>query len=1186
MKKCFMAACAFFLTLLIQSSVTGAFDFSVSNTRDHVDGGGSLEKPEILDPSAIIHRGAGEGDGLQVTVECPPGGTSEGEPVCHDGYVDNTNGGCNSSPNVFGSISSGETICGTSGEYIYEYAPWRDADWFTLLLTEPKSVTVTAIGEFPLQLLVVRPGSPDPCTGISVTMGIQVGAEDTASLSNVLPAGSWWIWVGPWGWTGVQCGAEYWVSVQCTTPPPGPENDYCVDAIPIGDVTDLALSTRNAIFDGAGQCIRWKNIWYLYTATCGGLVTADLCGSFYDTKLAAYEGSNCDPLGEMLACNDDNYCGAFYSPQSTITFAATAGHQYLIEVGGYSFDSGIGKLSVHCSHPEMIISPTEISGSALEGGQDAEVVSVSNPGVGDLAFTVAATYDSSETYRINPVFPGHAYTGTAAPGETPLSKEADIGSSAKETMQRNISIRSAAKPQIILQGGDNIGSATPIPSLPFSASGTTTGFIDDYDAMCGGPGMGAPDVVYSYTPVSDEMVDISLCNSPPFMFDSKLYLLENSYVPPPAFPYACSDDGCDLDPQQPKLSRLTLHGGNIYYIVVDGNWGQSGDYAIDISLSAALPGDDIASAIVIWSLPYTSSGSTEGFTDDYDEACPYFGESAPDVVYSYTPSVNETVTISLCQASYNTKLYVYENSYTPGSPFACNDNSEACFPDYDHSLLSALSLIGGNTYYIVVDGQMGRVRGNYTLVVASPPANDNCSDVTPVLLEPGMPLTFEGDVTLASQDCPIVEGPEVWYAFTTTVPMDVTIDYCDTPPPPGPMPVWQALFPECPCANTRYSNYQSEDCSPGPDPWIMVFENLPPGTWYYAVVNYEWNPEPISQFVIHISGTLHFTCTVECPPDALPEEELCSQDVNGGCNMDVPYFQPVVANKSYCGTAWAWDNIRDTDWYQVTLPYPALLTYSGMAEFPLWLYVISPGPQGCTGYSILSGSRANPCATAAVQIAVNSGTYWLFAAPATYDYAPCDGSGRYGNDYYITIEAQPFWMYTDITEGIVPEGGSVDVTLTMDATYIREGAYDGSLIFTGNDLASSVINVPVHFAVVDTTSGPDGGCYYVVGDINNNGSANGIDVTYGVAYLKGGNVPPMDCNPPCTSQPDPFYAAMDVNGNCAANGIDITYFVAYLKGLQPSLMWCDDCPPSAQSRTLGITPKIRSIKASNAEGVQ
>jgi len=90
-------------------------------------------------------------------------------------------------------------------------------------------------------------------------------------------------------------------------------------------------------------------------------------------------------------------------------------------------------------------------------------------------------------------------------------------------------------------------------------------------------------------------------------------------------------------------------------------------------------------------------------------------------------------------------------------------------------------------------------------------------------------------------------------------------------------------------------------------------------------------------------------------------------------------------------------------------------------------------------------------------------------------------------------------------------------------------------------------------------SGPSG-CSYTPGDINGNGQANGIDVTYGVSYLKGGSAPPDSCD--CPPQVFPFYAAMDVNGNCAANGIDITYFVSYLKGQQPALLYCADCPPA------------------------
>ncbi len=83
-------------------------------------------------------------------------------------------------------------------------------------------------------------------------------------------------------------------------------------------------------------------------------------------------------------------------------------------------------------------------------------------------------------------------------------------------------------------------------------------------------------------------------------------------------------------------------------------------------------------------------------------------------------------------------------------------------------------------------------------------------------------------------------------------------------------------------------------------------------------------------------------------------------------------------------------------------------------------------------------------------------------------------------------------------------------------------------------------------------------CDYVIGDLNNSGMADGMDVVYGVNFMKGGAAPPDSCDcPPLTY---PFYAAGDANGNCAFNGIDLTYFVAYLKGLQESLRGCYRCP--------------------------
>jgi hypothetical protein len=86
-------------------------------------------------------------------------------------------------------------------------------------------------------------------------------------------------------------------------------------------------------------------------------------------------------------------------------------------------------------------------------------------------------------------------------------------------------------------------------------------------------------------------------------------------------------------------------------------------------------------------------------------------------------------------------------------------------------------------------------------------------------------------------------------------------------------------------------------------------------------------------------------------------------------------------------------------------------------------------------------------------------------------------------------------------------------------------------------------------------------CTYTPGDVNGSDSYNGLDVTYGVSYLKGGPDPTCPVGscpiPPC----DAFFYCGDVNGSCSYNGLDITYGVAYLKG-GPALIYCPDCPPS------------------------
>ena len=133
-------------------------------------------------------------------------------------------------------------------------------------------------------------------------------------------------------------------------------------------------------------------------------------------------------------------------------------------------------------------------------------------------------------------------------------------------------------------------------------------------------------------------------------------------------------------------------------------------------------GDTVDDATVVTELPTSLEGTTSGYTDDYDEVCPYSGATAPDVVYSITPESDMAVNMSLCYSSYDTKLYVYENA--AGTLAVTTDGADACAddaypPGVDDctiwtSYIEGVSMTAGNTYYVVVDGY-GASEGDYVL---------------------------------------------------------------------------------------------------------------------------------------------------------------------------------------------------------------------------------------------------------------------------------------------------------------------------------------------------------------------------------------------------------------------------------------------------------------------------------------
>jgi len=181
-------------------------------------------------------------------------------------------------------------------------------------------------------------------------------------------------------------------------------------------------------------------------------------------------------------------------------------------------------------------------------------------------------------------------------------------------------------------------------------------------------------------------------------------------------------------------------------------------------------GDTIFDATVIPGLPYNDTGTTAGYFNDYDEACPYTGSTSPDVVYTYVSSDNVNVLIDLCGSSYDTKLYVYDASLVQ---VACND--DFYFDDVCGTFVSAienLPLNGGETYYIVVDGYGGE-SGDYIFAMEGfePCIFDGCH--ADAVLE-GEPHLFDGYEDLYNGGCNTAQTPPDYFQLIDWINEDDT----------------------------------------------------------------------------------------------------------------------------------------------------------------------------------------------------------------------------------------------------------------------------------------------------------------------------------------------------------------------------------------------------------------------------
>ena len=627
-------------------------------------------------------------------------------------------------------------------------------------------------------------------------------------------------------------------------------------------------------------------------------------------------------------------------------------------------------------------------------------------------------------------------------------------------------VKSAVKPSS-RQGGDTCETATEIASLPYSDTGTTDGYENDYDEVCPYAGSISPDVVYSYTPAADEFIDIDLCTS---LYDTKVYVYADECVSPPI---ACNDDGCGDDGYKSALYGVGLTGGTTYYIVIDGYGDAEGTYSLEIQAGELVVGTECPPD-TIWSQAVTPTGGdwvagtadaepgylrAEDFSGVGDEVTgiAFFGLSLSypwaecdlenpmpfeiifyvdfaglpgTAVRTYTPDIPGELTTE----SYGGyPLYRWMTDFSPTMPLPegwVSIQGQVSSPDDCWFLwMSSGDDEAGSSQFDTGSGWTEDLMDLSLCFRGENPVGACCDDTQALCIEDTPMLACAGRWD-AGNDCAILDPVcgEAAGACCFPATGDCTADqtFIDCVLASG---LWAGAITTCADCPCTYSDCvgtpEPEPCGESTNGGCIEAEPITLGD-----CNCDGTVDffDIDPFVLAITdpagyGTAYPDCNIlnaDCNEDGTvdffdigPFVDLITK--RGGGRAE-PQATVVSCGDTICGTVWAHDDgeqaSRDTDWYRITIADNEIITLELQAEFPAVVGFIETSSTGQTDCDDFTGVL-NPYASADVvdcdtPLSVSSfclppGTYFGFVSYLGFDDGLPGDKCEAYNDYRLTI---------------------------------------------------------------------------------------------------------------------------------------------------------------------------------------
>jgi subtilisin family serine protease len=391
-------------------------------------------------------------------------------------------------------------------------------------------------------------------------------------------------------------------------------NDMFADRFELTGSSATAFGSNLDATAEAGEPINFyggKSVWWTWTAPSDGTAVLDTFGSDYDTTLAAYTGSTLSGLS-LVARNDDSGDGY----QSQISFVATAGQRYQIQVDGYSGNAGA--IVLNLTHdgpvaPPENRAPTDISladnqiAENLPAGSLVGVMETVDPDGGDSFTYQLVAGDGDASNGLFRIVGGELRTNAVLDFESQSSHSVRV----RSTDGGGLTVEKVFAIEVV-----DVADPTAPPNDFFADraelignSVTATGSNVDATAETGEPinFYGGKSVWWTWTAPSNGTVVIDTVGSD---FDTTLAMYRGSTLG--TLTRLTRND--DAVGQQSRIV-LEAQAGTTYHIAVDGYDKATGSIVLNLQHTAV---PDIPERLVVTAMASDYDGVTVGFNQPLD----------------------------------------------------------------------------------------------------------------------------------------------------------------------------------------------------------------------------------------------------------------------------------------------------------------------------------------------------------------------------------------------------------------------------------------------------------------------------------------------------------------------------------------------------------------------------------------